>query len=108
MEVTIKDLQDYLFERYKELRTEKDLFLKLVEEMGEIAEIINIRAGHKSSNIKNSDKELSIEIADLLHYAIAIAAINKVNLTKIILEKDKKASIKYNHKINLTDFIKNR
>ena len=36
---------------------------------------------------------------------VAIAAINEIDLTEIILEKDKKASLKYNHKINLESYI---
>ncbi|SYV97130.1 hypothetical protein [Mycoplasmopsis edwardii] len=39
---------------------------------------------------------------------IAIASINKIDLTEIILEKDKEASIRYDHKINLTEFIGKR
>ena len=30
---------------------------------------------------------------------------NNIDLTDIILEKDKKASVKYNHDINLEQFI---
>ncbi|MBO5789960.1 MAG: nucleotide pyrophosphohydrolase, partial [Clostridia bacterium] len=50
-------------------------------------------------------KELGIELADMIHYIVAIAAINHIDLTSIILEKDKVASVKYNHDINLTEFI---
>ena len=42
------------------------------------------------------------------HYIVAIAAINGIDLTALMLEKDKKASAKYNHDINLETFIANR
>ena len=45
------------------------------------------------------------ELADVIHYAIAIAALNGLDMNKIILEKDKVASVKYHHKINLEQFI---
>ena len=51
-------------------------------------------------------RELGIELADMIHYIVAIAAINDIDLNSIILEKDRVASVKYNHKINLEDFIK--
>lgn len=41
----------------------------------------------------------------MIHYIVAIAAINNIDLTSIILEKDRKASIKYNHTVNLETFI---
>ena len=41
----------------------------------------------------------------MIHYIVAIAAINEIDLTEIMLEKDKKASLKYNHKINLESYI---
>ena len=48
------------------------------------------------------------ELADVIHYAVSIAAVNGLDLNSIIIEKDRAASIKYNHKINLEDFILNR
>ena len=41
----------------------------------------------------------------MIHYIVAIAAINDIDLNSIILEKDMVASVKYNHKINLKEFI---
>ena len=39
------------------------------------------------------------------HYAIAIAALNDLDMNQIIIEKDKAASVKYNHRTNLEQFI---
>jgi NTP pyrophosphatase (non-canonical NTP hydrolase) len=82
--------------------------LKLVEEMGEVAEVINMRSGAKRAKDVDLDRELGIELADMIHYIVAIAAINGIDLTSIMLEKDKKASAKYNHDINLETFIANQ
>ena len=107
MKIEVDVLERYLFERYQNWKNEQGLFLKLVEEMGEVAEIINMRVGNKKPD-DNVDlqKELGTELADMIHYIVAIAAINDINLTEIMLEKDKKASLKYNHNIDLETFIK--
>lgn len=108
MKITIEDLECYLSDRYSGWANETGMFMKLVEEMGEVAEILNMRAGRKASTEVDLQEELGIELADIIHYTIAIAAINNIDLTKIILQKDKKASIKYNHDINLEQFILNK
>lgn len=105
MKITIDILQKYLLERYGGWANEQGLFLKLVEEIGEVAEVINMRAGSKKATDADLERELGIELADMIHYIVAIAAINNIDLTSIMLEKDKKASVKYNHSINLENFI---
>ena len=105
MNVSIEVLEKYLQDRYGGWANEQGLFLKLVEEMGEVAEVINMRSGSKKATDADLGKELGTELADMIHYIVAIAAINDIDLTSIILEKDKKASIKYNHDINLETFI---
>ena len=91
MKIEVDVLERYLFERYQNWKNEQGLFLKLVEEMGEVAEIINMRVGNKKPD-DNVDlqQELGTELADMIHYIVAIAAINDINLTEIMLEKDKK------------------
>jgi NTP pyrophosphatase (non-canonical NTP hydrolase) len=64
-----------------------------------------MRSGSKKATDADLQKELGIELADMIHYIVAIAAINNIDLTSIILEKDRKASIKYNHTVNLETFI---
>ena len=108
MDITIAALERYLFERYGEWAQEQGLFMKLVEEMGEVAEVLNKRTGRKASDSADLDIQLGTELADMIHYIVAIAAINNLDLTKIILEKDKKASVKYHHDVNLETFLSNR
>ena len=108
MEINIETLEKYLLDRYGGWANEQGLFLKLVEEIGEVAEVINMRSGSKKAKEVDLKKELGIELADMIHYIVAIAAINDIDLTSIMLEKDKKASLKYNHDTNLEEFISNQ
>lgn len=50
MEISIDSLQAYLADRYCGWATEQSMFMKLVEEMGEVAEVLNKRAGRKASS----------------------------------------------------------
>ena len=52
--------------------------------------------------------ELAKELADVVHYAVAIASLNGIDLNDVILEKDKAASVKYHHRVNLEQFLENR
>lgn len=108
MNVTIKDLEAYLYHNYGEQANEQGLFMKLIEEIGEIAEILNMRSGRKKANEEDMQEQLANELADVIHYVVAIAAINHIDLNDTILSKDKRAAIKYNHDINLESFIRER
>ena len=46
-DLTFRQLQDYLLEHYQQSRTEEGLFIKLVEEVGEVAEVLNGHSGRK-------------------------------------------------------------
>ena len=104
-DLTFRQLQDYLLEHYQQFRTEEGLFMKLVEEVGEVAEVLNGRSGRKEG-VQDSNEELAKELADIIHYTVAIAAINSIDLTKTIFEKDKTAAIKYQHECDLEGFLK--
>lgn len=108
MKLSIEDLQAYLLDHYGGRATEQGLFMKLVEEIGEVAEVLNKRAGRKATDDSDLQTELATELADMIHYIVAIAAINDIDLAKIIVEKDKKAATKYNHRTNLENFLINR
>ena len=106
MQVTIEALQAYLHRHYGGWAEEQGLFMKLVEEMGEIAEILNRRSGRKAAGNADLDAELGRELADLIHYAVAIAAVNGLDLNQIILDKDRQASVKYHREVNLEQFLR--
>ena len=108
MKITIDELQAYLADRYCGWATEQSMFMKLVEEIGEVAEVLNKRAGRKASDETDLQEQLGTELVDMIHYIVAIAALNDIDLTTLMIEKDRKASIKYNHKINLETFLAER
>ena len=108
MNITIEALQAYLFDRYGGWANEQGLFMKLVEELGEVAEVLNKRAGRKSTDEIDLQEELGTELADMLHYIVAIAAITEIDLNEVVLRKDKVASLKYHHETNLETFLLNR
>ena len=108
MHITIEALEDYLKDRYGGWGIDQGMFMKLVEEMGEVAEALNKKAGRKVNDEEDIVEQLGIELADMIHYILAIAALNDIDMERIILEKDKKASIKYHHAINLEQFLQNR
>ncbi len=105
MDITIKELQAYLAHTYPGNRDDLGFFMKLVEEIGEVAEVLNMRDGRKAMDAEEINLNLAKELADVIHYAAAIATANKIDLTEIILEKDRKAAAKYHHDVNLSDFI---
>ena len=108
MKICIADYEDYLFNHYKNHGIDTSLFMKLVEEVGEVAEVLNKRDGRKSYADEDLKSELANELVDVSHYAFAIASLNQINLNDVILEKDKKTSIKYHHERNLEQFIYER
>ena len=108
MHITIEALEAYLAHRYKGWSNDQGMFMKLVEEIGEVAEVLNKKMGRKANDEENIIEHLGVELADMIHYIVAIAALNDIDLERIMLEKDKKASVKYHHDINLEQFLQNR
>jgi len=101
-QLTIHKLQCYLALKYKEGSNSSALFMKLVEEVGEVAEVLNQLEGRKENT---ANTLLEKELVDVIHYAVAIASINHIDLTKAIIKKDKQAAIKYNQSPNLEEFL---
>ena len=93
MHITIEALEAYLAHRYMGWGNDQGMFMKLVEEMGEVAEALNKKMGRKANDEENIIEHLGVELADMIHYIVAIAALNDIALERIMLEKDKKASI---------------
>ena len=108
MEITVRNYEDYLYDHYKNHGIDSSLFMKLVEEVGEVAEVLNKRDGRKASDREDLQEQLANELVDVIHYAVAIAALNHIDLNDVMLEKDKKASIKYHHERNLEQFLLER
>jgi NTP pyrophosphatase (non-canonical NTP hydrolase) len=76
---------------------------KLVEdELDEVAEVLSQL---KSNKANTDDASLENELADVVHYVVEIANVNGIDLGKAIIEKDKRASVKYNESPNLAEFL---
>ena len=105
MQITISELEEYLLDHYSPGGVDQSLFMKLVEEIGEVAEVLNKKAGRKASGDEDLQAQLGKELADVIHYTVAIAALNGLDLNAVILEKDKTASVKYHHTTNLEEFV---
>ena len=105
MDVTIKELEAYLLDCYGGSGKDQSSFVKLVEEVGEVAEVLNKKAGRKAHDGEDLRRQLGNELADVIHYAVTIAALNGLDMNEFILEKDKAASLKYGHRTNLEQFI---
>lgn len=105
MNVTIKELESYLYHNYGEWGKEQGLFMKLIEEIGEVAEVLNMRSGSKKENGEDLKLQLAEELADVIHYTVAIAAVNGIDLEQTILQKDKRAAVKYHHDVDLEKFV---
>lgn len=101
-ELTVTQLQSYLKEKYQETGITESLFMKLVEEIGEVAEALNEMQGRKA---KSADTSLANELVDVIHYTFAIAALNNIDLEEAIITKDQKASIKYQQTPNLAEYM---
>ena len=108
VKVTIAELEAYLLDHYSDGGIDQSLFMKLVEEIGEVAEVLNKKAGRKSSGDEDLQSQLGCELADVIHYAVAIAALNGIDMTEAIIEKDRVAAARYGHRTNLEQFILNK
>ena len=108
MNISIRDYEDYLYDHYKDHGIDSSLFMKLVEEVGEVAEVLNKRDGRKASIQDDLNAQLANELVDVIHYAVAIASLNGIDLSDAIVEKDRKASVKYHHAVNLEQFLRSR
>ena len=77
--------------------------MKLVEEVEEVAEVLNGRSGRKEG-VQDSNEEIAKELADVIHYTVAIVAINHIDLTKTIFEIDKTDPLSTNMNVIWKDF----
>lgn len=108
MEYSIKDYETYLLKHYQNRSHDFNLFMKMVEEVGEVVEVFNKRDGRKMSQDEDLLQSLANELVDIIHYTVAIAALNHIDLSNAIINKDKITAVKYHHDINLEDYLKQK
>jgi len=94
---TIRYLQDYIKTKDHHPELVKDYFLKLTEEVGELARSIR-KDLHPSKN--NEVKEtIDEEIWDVIYYSLAIANCYNIDIEKVIMQKEEINNKKYNTKV---------
>ena len=90
---TVKYLQNYIKQKDYNPELLKDYFLKLSEEVGELASAI--RKGLKAQNDKDIKGTIDEELWDVIYYAIAIANIYDIDLEQVIKTKSEMNQIRY-------------
>ena len=98
---TIRYLQNYI--KSKDFHKEKkaDYFLKLSEEVGELAKVIRKnQVMTDGGNIKGTIDE---ELWDIIYYVIALANCYNIDLENIIKEKENINNLKYNTGISFEE-----
>ncbi len=95
-DLTIRKLQECIKNIGHKNNSNDKYMLKLMEEVGELAEVIrkNTRM-EKGSNIKGTIEE---ELQDVLYYIICLANINDIDLQECIYLKEKLNCEKYNRR----------
>lgn len=85
--ITLKKLQEYIKNKDHKPGMEYGYFLKLVEEIGELAEVI--RKGKKLGKDNDITGTIDEELYDVLYYVLALANLYEVDLEKSCRLKEK-------------------
>lgn len=105
MDLTVRQIQKYLREKYKinkpkEIKNTQRYFLKLIEEVGELAEVIRKNQRMEGTNIKGTVEE---ELSDVLYYVLMIANTYDIDLENCFRLKEDLNSMRYGHKLKIDD-----
>lgn len=95
-DLTIKRLQECIKNIDHKNNSNEKYMLKLMEEVGELAEVIRKnKRMEKGTSIKGTIEE---ELQDVLYYVVCLANINNIDLQECIELKEKLNCEKYNRK----------
>ncbi len=105
MSLTIRKMQKYLKEKYKRTKPEdikntQRYFLKLIEEVGELAEDIRKDKRMIDNNIKGTIEE---ELSDVLYYILMIANTYDIDLEDCFRMKEELNRVRYGHTLRIDD-----
>jgi NTP pyrophosphatase (non-canonical NTP hydrolase) len=91
--ITLKKLQKYVKKKDFKPKQKKKYFMKLIEEVGELAEMVkkDRRLEEDATSIKGTLEE---ELADVLFYVIAIANVYDIDIEESFLMKERHSSKK--------------
>ena len=105
-DLTIKDLQKRIKNISHKNRTSEEYMLKLMEEVGELAEDVRKnKRMEKGKSIKDSIEE---ELNDVLYYVVCLANFYNIDLEECIYLKEEINCVKHNRKICLNDVFYKR
>ena len=94
-DLTIKELQDKIKNIKHKHKTSEQYMLKLMEEVGELAEVVRKnKRMEKGESIKTIEEELN----DVLYYVVCIANFYDIDLEESIYLKEEINCIKHNRK----------
>lgn len=87
--VTLEKLQKYVAKRDNKKNKKMDYFMKFIEEVGELSEMIkkDKRLDPEDERAKAIKNTLDEEIADVLYYLVVLANINEVDLEDAFIRK---------------------
>ena len=91
---TIKYLQNYIRSKDHHPELKKDYFLKLSEEVGELARAM--RKDLLKSEGDGIKETIDEELWDIIYYTVAIANCYDIDLENVIKEKEAINNVKYN------------
>lgn len=100
MNTTINYLQKYIKAKDFNPEQKEQYFLKLSEEVGELARAMRKNQRMTDNQVKETIEE---ELWDVIYYALAIANTYDVNLEEVIPLKEKLNNEKYHTGINFGD-----
>ena len=105
MSLIIRKMQKYIKEKYKrtkpgDMKNTQRYFLKLIEEVGELAEVIRKNQRMAGNNIKGTIEE---ELSDVLYYVLIIANTYDIDLEDCFRMKEELNRIRYGHTLKIDD-----
>lgn len=99
---SVKYLQEYIKQKDYNPQLKKEYFLKLSEEIGELAQAIRKDVLYKDSdNIKGTIDE---ELWDIIYYSLAIANCYDIDIENTIKIKEEINNKKYNTGIEFEEY----
>ena len=84
----IGELQQVIRQRDYKPELAKDYFLKLVEEVGELSEVIRRGKTYKNGQADTIKGTIDEELYDILYYTLALANVYGIDMEQAILLKE--------------------
>lgn len=87
--ITLKKLQKYIAKRNNKKSKKMDYFMKFIEEVGELSEMINKekRLNPNDTRTKAIKDTMEEEMADVLYYLVVLANVHEISLEEAFLRK---------------------